>query len=394
MITLRTGLASSLAVAIACSSAPAPVAGPKAATAPASAPSGTSAPHPAQAAGAAGGTCGKPGVKVSTAGQLSSALTAASPGETILLAPGTYSGHFRATVSGTASAPITLCGTRGAVIDGGGVKSGYTFYLDHSSWWRLEGFTVEGGQKGVVTDTSDHDVIDGLYVHGVGDEAIHLRSLSSWDTVSHNVIRDTGLDVSDYGEGIYVGSANHNWCRYSGCQPDASDHDVISDNNVADTTAENVDIKEGTSFGTITGNQFDGAEMNPSDATSWVNVKGNDWTIIDNTGTDSNKDGFSDHQVYPGWGTDNVFESNHAAVNGPGYGFYVQSKRLNDVVLCNNTVTAAQSGLSNHACTPAQSLAKNRIINKIGDGHGQGKQPSDHRHRNRVPRPHAGRVHG
>jgi hypothetical protein len=52
---------------------------------------------------------------------------------------------------------------------------------------------------------------------------------------------------------------------------------------------------------------------------------------------------------------DNVFESNHAAVNGPGYGFYVQSKRLNDVVRCNNTVTAAQSGLSNHACTPAQS---------------------------------------
>jgi hypothetical protein len=34
-------------------------------------------------------------------------------------------------------------------------------------------------------------------------------------------------------------------------------------------------------------------------------------------GTSSNKDGFSDHQAYPGGGMENVFESNHAAVNGP-----------------------------------------------------------------------------
>jgi hypothetical protein len=91
--------------------------------------------------------------------------------------------------------------------------------------------------------------------------------------------------------------------------------------------------------------------MNPSDATSWVNVKGNRWTIIDNTGIDSNTDGFSDHQVYPGWGLDNVFESNSAAVNGPGYGFYIQSRHLNDVVLCNNKVTGAKAEYSNHACS-------------------------------------------
>jgi hypothetical protein len=296
--------------------------------------------------------CAKSGVKVATAGQLTTALSDARPGGAILLAPGTYAGNFEATVSGTASAPITLCGPRSAVIDGGGIKSGYTLYLDRASWWRIEGFTVEGGQKGVVTDTSDHDLIYGLYVHGIGDEAIHLRSFSSWDTVSHNLIRDTGLYDGYYGEGIYVGSANHNWCRYTNCQPDESDHDVISDNNVADTTAENVDIKEGTSFGSIIGNQFNGAGMNPSDAISWVNVKGNHWTIIDNTGIDSDKDGFSDHQVYPGWGLDNVFESNSATVDGSGYGFYVQSQHLNDVVLCDNKVTGAQSGLSNHACTP------------------------------------------
>ena len=55
------------------------------------------------------------------------------------------------------------------------------------------------------------------------------RVAHAGDTVSHNVIRDTGRDASFYGEGIYVGSANHNWCRYSGCKPDESDHDVIID---------------------------------------------------------------------------------------------------------------------------------------------------------------------
>jgi hypothetical protein len=359
VIPLRAKVASALALAVAglalaaCGSAPATPVGQKTASPPAATSSGRPAQQGTQAPSAAGATCGKSGVKVATASQLSSALMAASPGETILLAPGTYSGHFKVTVSGTSSAPITLCGPRSAVIDGGGIKSGYTFYLDHASWWHIAGLTVEGGQKGVVTDTSDHDLIYGLYVHGIGDEAIHLRSFSTYDTVSHNVIGDTGLNASSYGEGIYVGSANHNWCRYSGCKPDASDHDVIIANNVAGTTAENVDIKEGTSFGTIIGNQFNGSEMNPADATSWVNVKGNDWTITGNTGIDSNKDGFSDHQVYPGWGMGNVFESNHATVKGPGYGFYVQSKRLLAVVLCNNTVTGAQSGFSNHACTPA-----------------------------------------
>ena len=132
VISLRTGLASLLALALAglalaaCSSTPATV------SAKPTTPTGTPAQHGARAADPAGGACGKSGVKVSTAGQLSSALMAASPGEAILLAPGTYAGHFKATVSGTASAPITLCGPRGAVIDGGGIKSGYTNAAGHT----------------------------------------------------------------------------------------------------------------------------------------------------------------------------------------------------------------------------------------------------------------------
>ena len=92
----------------------------------------------------------------------------------------------------------------------------------------------------------------------------------------------------------------------------------MAGNDIANTTAENIDIKEGTTGGKIIGNQFNGTGMVESAATGWINVKGNDWTVQGNTGTDSVKNGYQVHQVYPGWGTGNVFIGNRAQVNGPG----------------------------------------------------------------------------
>jgi hypothetical protein len=343
-----------IATLTACSgtSGPHPGGQPPAATRPAASPT-TSQPGAAPRGGAlATGdspvNCSGASETVSTTDQLTAALASAQPGTKIALAPGVYQGEFAATVSGTSTAPITLCGGRNAILNGPSVSSGYTFYLDHASWWQLVGFTVAGGQKGVVTDGSSDDLIYGLYVHGTGDEAIHLRSFSSHDVVSHNLIRDTGLDVQFYGEGIYVGSAHKNWCRYTGCNPDASDDDTVIDNNIANTTAENIDIKEGTSGGTISGNILSGAGMVSSAATAWINVKGNGWKILFNSGVNSIGDGYQVHQVYPGWGLQNTFVSNKAVLSGTGVGIYVQSGALQTVVACNNTVAGGQ--LSNLQC--------------------------------------------
>jgi Right handed beta helix region len=316
----------------------------------------TAAPPTATGTGSApaaapGASCPAGAVTVSSADSLRSALSGAHPGETIVLAPGLYQGDFVVSQSGTASSPITLCGPRTAVLEGSSISKGYTLHLDHASWWRIEGFTVQGGQKGIMTDASSYNLLYGLYVHSTGDEAIHLRDFSTHNTVSHCEVRNTGLLVQFFGEGIYVGTAHKNWCRYSGCQPDASDNNIVEYNNVADTTAENIDIKEGTTGGQITGNQLDGTGMVASASTAWVNVKGNDWQILNNSGANSVKDGFQVHQVYPGWGIGNVFRGNHAVVNGPGYGIYVQHKRLQTVVACDNQVTAAGRGLSTIDCT-------------------------------------------
>lgn len=287
---------------------------------------------------------------VSTVTELQQALGGAQPGATIVLQAGIYQGNFVAAASGTSAAPITLCGDRDAVLEGTSITSGYTLYLDRVSWWKLEGFSVEGGQKGVMADGATHDLIYGLFVHGTGDEGIHLRSFSSYNVVSHNVVRDTGRNVQFFGEGIYVGSANKNWCKYSGCHPDASNDNVLEYNNIADTTAENIDIKEGTTGGIINGNTFNGTGMVASAATAWVNVKGNDWTIEDNTGVDTIENGFAVHQVYPGWGIGNIFRDNTATIAGDGYGIYVQSEHLQTIVDCNNIVIGSHARLSSIPC--------------------------------------------
>ncbi len=283
--------------------------------------------------------------------QLARALAEALPGSVIRLAPATYLGQFEARVPGTSTAPITLCGPREAVIDGGPVSTGYALYLNGASWWKLIGFSVQGGQKGVVADHVDHVLISGLYVHSVGDEGIHLRAFSTDNVIDGVVVSDTGHLVQKFGEGIYVGSAHSNWCNYSGCGPDASDRNVIRHSQISNTTAENIDIKEGTTGGVVENNQFSGVGMVETAASAWVNVKGNEWTITGNTGDHSVRDGFQVHRVYQGWGERNVFRANTASVDGPGFGFYVQSESLGTVLACDNTASGAASGLSNVGCS-------------------------------------------
>jgi hypothetical protein len=286
-------------------------------------------------------------VTVSDANGLAEALKNATPGASIALADGQYVGKFIAAVSGTADRPIFLCGGAGAVLDGDNVRGGYVLHLNKATHWRLVGFTVTNGQKGVVADSTVGSVIQGLTVHDVGDEAIHLRNNSTDNVVLQNTIRKTGLRRDKFGEGVYIGTAVSNWCTVTDCQPDRSDRNVVKGNNISQTTSESVDIKEGTTGGVLEGNTFDGSSLKGAD--SWVDVKGNNWLIKQNTGTNSPMDGFQTHQILPGWGDHNLFSGNVAAVNGPGLGFALRPTVAN-AVGCDNRATGARAGLSNIPC--------------------------------------------
>jgi nitrous oxidase accessory protein NosD len=288
------------------------------------------------------------GTAVSSAKQLAKALSAAEPGDVIQLEPGTYSGRFVAEAEGTAADPITLCGPEDAVLDGGGTSKGYVLHLDGASHWIVSGFSVQNGQKGVMADGVTDTLIANLSVSRIGDEAIHLRNFSTDNTVSGNTIRDTGLRKPKFGEGVYIGTAESNWCDISDCEPDASDRNVVENNDIAGTSSESIDIKEGSSDGVVRGNTFDGSDITGAD--SWVDVKGNDWLIEGNEGTNSPLDGFQTHEILDGWGTGNVFSDNTADVNGDGFG-YSLTPELDNTVECSNEASDAGEGTTNVTCT-------------------------------------------
>jgi hypothetical protein len=294
-------------------------------------------------------TCPDPTVTVSDADGLTKALATAAPGDVIRLAAGTYAGRFISKAEATADHPIFVCGPRDAVIDAGGVRGGYAWHLDGATGWRLLGFTVRDAQKGVVVDRGVDDIVEGLLVEQIGDEAIHLRTFSTDDIVRGNEIHDTGQRRDKFGEGVYVGSAKSNWCTYSGCDPDRSDRNLIEGNTISATTAESVDLKEGSANGVVRDNTFDGSALTGAD--SWVDAKGNDWLIEGNVGTNSPMDGFQMHHILDGWGTGNVFRDNTATVNGKGHGFAVTNTSGN-VISCDNRVAGATAGFADVDCTP------------------------------------------
>jgi hypothetical protein len=291
--------------------------------------------------------CPQTTVDVSSEKELEQALEDARPGDVIELAAGRYEGEFVLAADGEPKKPITLCGTSESVLDGGDTDGGYVIHLDGASHVVLQGFAVENGQKGVMADAATHSVIRNLTVSSIGDEAIHLRNHSTDNQVVDNTISDTGLRKPKFGEGIYIGTAESNWCDITDCEPDASDRNLVEGNTISNTTSESVDIKEGTSDGVLRGNSFDGSAIVEAD--SWVDVKGNGWLIEDNTGTASPADGFQTHEILDGWGTDNVFQNNTANLSESGLGFALEPERDN-VVACNNTVSGREAELSNVDC--------------------------------------------
>jgi len=300
--------------------------------------------------------CGAAEQTVSDTAELTEALAAARPGDTVVMADGVYEGTFVIRRSGTEESPIVLCGGRDAVLDAGSVDSGYGLHLraDH---WVLDGFTVTNVQKGIMLDSANHNVLQGVAVHAIGDEGVHFRSGSSDNVLRDSEISDTGRRRERFGEGVYIGSAESNWCEISHCGPDRSDRNQVIGNVIRLTTSESIDIKEGTTGGLISGNTFSGEGM--TEAEAWVNVKGNGYRIIENRGTQSPRDGFQIFIQADGWGQDTQFVANYAEVDGEGFGFRIDKDSADRTVLtCDNVVIDAGEGFSNLSCT----------IKWLGDG--------------------------
>lgn len=301
-------------------------------------------------------------INVSTASQLTSALSTVQPGDTIQLAAGTYSGKFTTTVDANSSAWIVLKGPSTgspAILNCGSTSGGYGLYLNTANFWSVKYLTVKNCAKGIVLDESDHVTLDHVTVQQIGQEGIHLRTFSSANTIQYSTVTNTGLTSPGTGEGIYVGSSESNWGSYTNGVPDESNDNRILYNKLGpNVRAEGIDIKEGTTGTQIIGNTFDSAGISGENyADSFIDVKGNGCTITDNVGSNSSTnfvDGMQVHVAVTGWGNNNVFRRNKLTVNASGYGFNVQSGATGNKIYTDNTATGAKKGLSNISTTSAR----------------------------------------
>lgn len=297
-------------------------------------------------------------VPVETAGELRAALEQAAPGDVIVLAPGRYPGHFVSQASGTAERPITLCGPRGAVIDGGGLDFGGFALTISGSHWALLGFTILNTEQGLALDGSRHSVVRGLLIADVGQEALHLFGNASQNLIEGNTIRDTGRSVAEWGEGIYLGSFRDHWCQRSGCRPDRTDSNTVRANRIGpDVRAELIDAKEGTRGNVIEGNRLDGRGQVASQPwiESWMEINGDGYRVTGNRGRTALHHGFEVTTVrHDGvlYGRENVFERNEAIVDAAGYGFAIDARAEGTVVRCDNLVSGAGAGTATVGCEP------------------------------------------
>lgn len=289
---------------------------------------------------------------VSTPEELVDALATAGPGDVITLAPGTYEqdggDRWVAAADGTQDAPVTLRGPREAVLSSDGPSGDYGLHVT-GDYWRVEGLTVANAAKGIVLDQSVGTHLVGVEVRDIGDEGVHFRWCSSDGVLRDSYVHDTGLDSPQYGEGVYVGSANSNWSKYS-CTDgrDNSERVLIEGNTFSDVSAEGADLKEGTESGTLRGNTFVNVGFSgENSADSAVDAKGNGWTIEDNVvrgGSGAFLDAFQTHSVFEGYGTGNVFRGNVVEGDVPGFGIGLYPAADN-VVDCDNSAPGAALGL-------------------------------------------------
>jgi parallel beta-helix repeat protein len=145
----------------------------------------------------------------------------ASPGDTILVCPGTY--HERVTIS-TSGLTLRAKGAPGDVVVDGDIGPAGTaaLHLVDVSGVTIEGFTVrEGHEADILLDNADGNTIRKNVTTAAGHDGIELRLASAGNLIEHNVAIDNlafnacGIQIRDAGStGNLVRhneTINNNW---------------------------------------------------------------------------------------------------------------------------------------------------------------------------------------
>jgi parallel beta-helix repeat protein len=211
------------------------------------------------AQGAATGTETAPYTDVQTA------IYAASPGDTVLLGPGVFTGELMTVRNGTPGAPITIAGTPGeTTLRGKAVGEGRILTVQND-WIVVTGLTITRGDKGIWLQQARNVTLRDNTVRDTGGECIRVKYLAQRNEITGNKIGPCGnvnfnLKASrKNGEGIYIGTAPEQLSRNPTDVTDASNQNWVHD-NVISTRAECVDLKEGSELNVVERNTCSGGQ--------------------------------------------------------------------------------------------------------------------------------------
>lgn len=294
-----------------------------------------------------------------------SLLRTLKPGDTLVLAAGTYPGMSVYDLNGTPNSPVTITGPSSgspAVILGSAGEN--TLRIQNSSYVIIKKLEVNPqnlGGDGVNGQTVSHDItLDNLYIHGCSDDqgtvGISTNRAETWNWVIRNTT------ITDCGTGMYLGNSDGNQQFLSG---------TIENNLIYDTIGYNIEIKQQNPLPTnITGLPL---------TTTKTIIRNNVFSKAHNasTGDMARPNLLVGHAPLSGPGQDNYYEiygnffyqnpSGEALFQGEGnYGFYdnilfnsVQptgasaailaqphNDKPRDIRIFNNTVVAPVAGIS------------------------------------------------
>ncbi len=193
------------------------------------------------------------------------AVAAASPGTAVCFDAGTYPPMKIAGKKGTADKPIifqTVPGKeRQATFTFGKLAGGIGIAVELSTYVEIRNLRVANSLKGIAFDSVSHCVMQGNLVENLGQEALRVGRLHTFDSskrflgpdseyvqVVGNRVEGTGKVKAEYGEGIYIGT---------GAFRGDHTHDVRVEGNVVnDIGAEGIELKPGTYNLIVRGNAF------------------------------------------------------------------------------------------------------------------------------------------
>lgn len=218
----------------------------------------------------------KPFTKIQTA------LNIAQPGDIVSLAPGHYIEDIKTIRHGLETKPITIQGSKDAIIHGSGKKS-HVFDLNHNHHV-LKGFTLDGlygdptqqssyrNKLLYVTSKIPKTGVKGLKImhmtfRNAGGECLRLRNFTQRSEIAYSQFNRCGVYGFQFasgnlknGEAIYIGTSSTQWAdgRNPTADPDQSNHNWVHHNEFNTQGNECIDVKEGATQNVIEYNRCTG----------------------------------------------------------------------------------------------------------------------------------------